>query len=384
MLPDETLLEDVLLTNRVANCLRNTEPAIKTVGDLRKADDAYLMRIPNFGRMGLLEVRLVTGQIIPGKKYQRVSDSSLKQQWVRAIYDGTCECSFEDWKSGKRSSAADHTNPAQAEPPHTELIPSPEQIAARKGKLTASRIAALMNGASEAVLRLYLEMIGEREEERLDHVWPVRLGEATEFLQCEWFEEKYGLPVIYRGQVRVHPLIPWAACTLDGWIEDGGADYPLECKHVGGREPLETVIARYQPQMQWTMMVTGTNELALSVIQGANEPIVEYIDRHDGYITEMITSDKQFMECVQARWPALALDPVPSPFYAKHTYDMTGNNLWGHGAAEWLATEASATRAKDAEKLIKSLVPEDAKVCFGNGIRVTRDRKRRMSLRKDG
>lgn len=260
---------------------------------------------------------------------------------------------------------------------------SPEQIAARKGKLTASRIAALMNGASEAVLRLYLEMIGEREEERLNHVWAVRLGEATEFLQCEWFEEKYGLSVIYRGEVRVHPQIPWAACTLDGWIEDGGVNYPLECKHVGGREPLEVVIARYQPQMQWTMMVTAANEIALSVIQGANEPIVEYIDRHDGYITEMITRGKQFMECVEARVPPVVLDPVPPPIDAKHTYDMTGNNLWGHGAAEWLATWPFASRCKDAEKLLKSLVPEDAKKIFGHGVRITRDRAGRLSLRED-
>ncbi len=97
---------------------------------------------------------------------------------------------------------------------------SPEQIAARKNKLTASRVAALVSGDREKIMRLYREMIGEEQEEDLSHIWAVRLGETTEQLSLDWFEQKNRLPVTRRGEVVVHPEHEWAACTLDGWIEE--------------------------------------------------------------------------------------------------------------------------------------------------------------------
>jgi hypothetical protein len=97
---------------------------------------------------------------------------------------------------------------------------SPAQIEARKGKLTASRVACLMTGDATEIMRLYLEMIGEERPENLSDVWPVQLGSATEQLNLDWFERKNRMPVTRRGEVVVHPDYPWAACTLDGWIDD--------------------------------------------------------------------------------------------------------------------------------------------------------------------
>jgi hypothetical protein len=96
------------------------------------------------------------------------------------------------------------------------------QQAARVGKLTGSRIACLMTGDAQKILQLYLEMIGEAEPEDLRHVWAVRLGEATEQLNLDWFQEKNRLLVTRRGEVVIHAN-GWAACTLDGWVEDTDA-----------------------------------------------------------------------------------------------------------------------------------------------------------------
>src|SRR5580765_5201944 len=157
-----------------------------------------------------------------------------------------------------------------------------EQIAARTGKLTGSRIACLMQGDAEKIMQLWLEMTDDPSfvPEDLSRVWPVRLGECTEQLQLDWYELK-NAAVTRRGEVVIHPRYPWAAATLDGWIDD--LDCPIECKHVGGREPLEVIIERYWPQMGWQMECTGAQQCALSVIMGANEPIVEFIPRDDGY-----------------------------------------------------------------------------------------------------
>ncbi len=254
-----------------------------------------------------------------------------------------------------------------------------EQLKAREGKLTASRVACLMTGDAPKIMQLYREMIGEGEPENLDHVWPVRLGSATEQLNLDWFEMKNG-PLSRRGDVVVHKKFDWGAATLDGWSDD--LDCPVECKHVGGREPLEVIIDRYQPQMQWQMEVTGAAQCALSVIMGANEPIVEFIERDADYAGEMVKRGLQFINCVRKRIIPVVLAPVPSPADATKIVDMTGNNTWASSALEWLSTRDAAALCKDAEKILKAAVPEDAKKCHGHGVQITRNRAGHLSLRE--
>lgn len=97
---------------------------------------------------------------------------------------------------------------------------SPDQIAARRFRLGGSDIACLMTGDAPKIMRLWQEKLGEVEPENLDHIWPVRLGSCTEQLNLDWFQEKNGLPVTRRGVIVIHPQYRWAACTLDGWVEE--------------------------------------------------------------------------------------------------------------------------------------------------------------------
>jgi predicted phage-related endonuclease len=253
------------------------------------------------------------------------------------------------------------------------------QIEARKGRLTGSRIACLMTADAPAILRLYREMIGEEREEDLSRIWPVQLGSATEQLNLDWYEMK-GNPLSRRGEVVIHPHHDWAAATLDAW--DDTLACPVEAKHCGGREPFEVVVDRYQPQLQWECEVTGATQCVFSVIMGANEPVVEYIDRHPGYAGEMVRRGQQFMHCVAARTPPVVLPAVPPPVDASKIYDFTGDNRWANSAATWLATKAYARECIEAEKYLKSIVPEDAKKVTGYGVQITRDRARRLSLRE--
>lgn len=96
------------------------------------------------------------------------------------------------------------------------------QLTAREGKLTASRVACLMTGDEAKILDLWREMVGDPAHvpEDLNGVWAVRLGELTEPLNLEWYERRTGKPVTRRGEVVVHPIVTWAACTLDGWVEE--------------------------------------------------------------------------------------------------------------------------------------------------------------------
>ena len=255
-----------------------------------------------------------------------------------------------------------------------------EQLQARKGKLTASRVAALMTGDVEKIMRLYKEMVGEEVEEDLSHVWPVRLGEATEQLNLDWLEGS-GVKLSRRGEVVVHPKYDWAAATIDAWCNE--LQCPVEAKHVGGREPLEVIIDRYQPQMQWQMEIAGARQCMITVIMGANPPIVETIERDDSYIAEMLKRGKQFMDCVAAKHPPVVLPAVPAPADASKVYDFSAINSWCSHAADWLDSKDAGKRADDASKILKGMTPADAKKVFGAGVRITRDRAGRLSLRED-
>lgn len=164
---------------------------------------------------------------------------------------------------------------------------SPDQIRQRDGKLTASRVASLMTGNESDLMYLWREMIGDPgyEPEDLSEVWPVQLGSFTESLNLDWFERKHG-PLSRRGDVVTHDN-GWAACTLDAWSDLHGC--PVETKHCGGREPIEVLVQRYQPQMHWQMIVTGANRCAFSVILGANEPLVDFYEKDEAYAAELMS-----------------------------------------------------------------------------------------------
>lgn len=257
---------------------------------------------------------------------------------------------------------------------------SPAQVEQRDGKLTASRVACLMTGNEADILDLWREMIGDPSHvpEDLSAVWPVQLGSWTEPLNLDWFERKHG-PISRRGEV-VIGAVDWMACTLDGWSDLHGC--PVECKHVGGREALSTIIERYQPQMQWQMLVTRTEQCLLSVIEGANEPVIETIPFDADYTNELSRRAHAFMEHVRNLTPPVALAPIAPPVKPEKTYDMTGNNAWGANAATWLSTRQAAKDCAAAEKELKSVVPADAVRCFGFGVEIKRDRANRLSLKE--
>lgn len=258
---------------------------------------------------------------------------------------------------------------------------TPEQIKLRDGKLTASRVGVLMSGSDKEVYDLWRELIGDPEyaPPNLSGIWPVALGSHTESLNLDWYERKRQHEVTRRGEVVVHPGHDWAAATLDGW--DAAEGVPIECKHVGGREPLSTVLARYMSQFHWAMIVTDTKHVYASIIEGANEPIVERITFNFGYGEELWRRAEVFMECVVNMTPPVALAAVEAPVQPIVTYDMTGNNQWCDLAVTWLDTKDAAKKAKSAEAEIKTMVPADAERAHGHGVEIKRDRAGRLSLR---
>lgn len=254
-----------------------------------------------------------------------------------------------------------------------------EQLKAREGKLTASRVACLMEGDEAKILNLWRELVGDPAfvPEDYTQVWPVRLGSATEDLHLEWIERKRG-KVSRRGDVALHKDHDWAAATLDGWLDSHQC--PVECKHVGGFEKLETVIQRYMPQCHWQMLVTGSPQCLFSVIEGAREPVSEFIVLDKQYGDELMARATTFMKYVRSLTPPVDLPEILAPVKAIKEYDYSTNNAFVSAAADWLTNKAAAKAFDDATVTIKDLCPRDAIKVHGGGVVVNRDRANRLKI----
>jgi predicted phage-related endonuclease len=238
-------------------------------------------------------------------------------------------------------------------------------------------------------LALYNEKVGLVQPEDLSNVFKVQLGILTEPLHKKFFELKSGLTVT-EDAFREHPVYGFMNGHLDGWIASKGTF--LECKHTSSFSNIREKARYYMAQLQHYMAIAQVDHCYFSCIFGNNEPEYCTVDRDESYIAELITTEQAFWWHVQNKVPPEDNDEakLKAEELAKavvidnmRSVDMSTTNSWGVLADQWLDTlEASKTNER-MSKEIKALVPDDAAEAFGNGIIVRRDRRNRLSLRKE-
>jgi len=253
----------------------------------------------------------------------------------------------------------------------------------RRGHFTGSECNILMAGDPYKVNDLWLMHTGDPRyvEADFSEVWPVQRGIATEELNLRWAAMRHG-PISRKGEVVVGVgSLDWTAATLDGWLDQRKC--PIEAKDVNGRSVLDEVISRYQPQLHWQMMVTKAKECAISVIIGGAEPVVEFVPYDRQYGRELWARAAAFWLCVRSRVPPVELPAAPTPpVNAIKEYDMANSAEWKAQAERWMQAYGAAQIAKEADKALKALVPADAKLCYGHGITIIRNRAGALSLRE--
>jgi predicted phage-related endonuclease len=259
---------------------------------------------------------------------------------------------------------------------------SPERIALRQDTLGSSDVGILMAGDEQAIHNLWLEKSGAPNyvREDISDRWPVILGACTETINLDRYEHNTGRAVTRRGEHVVHLDYTWATCTLDGY--DAALPAVVEAKHVGGFEKISVVVERYMAQLHWQMLLTGTKQAALSVIEGEREPIIELIDYDEPYGSELFNRAQQFWRCVLDLVPPVVLPPVAPPVVPDKIVDMTGNNSFANEAATWLATKEAAAENAAAGKALRAMVPDDALKCVGHGVCISRNRAGALSIRE--
>jgi putative phage-type endonuclease len=147
---------------------------------------------------------------------------------------------------------------------------SPEWFAARLGKVTASRISAVLASKPTATYENYLARLaaerftGKRDEEGDYQNTAMRIGvEREPAARSEyefWFDEHYGSkPMVVEVGFIQHPLMGMAGASPDGLVGEKGC-LEIKCPEMATHQ--KTLLgghpkAEYLYQMQFQMDCTG-------------------------------------------------------------------------------------------------------------------------------
>ena len=119
---------------------------------------------------------------------------------------------------------------------------------------------------------LWAEKTSRKEPEDLSNNLAVQLGTHTESFHINWFckENKVNSEHI-RKQVTYECIengVPYKG-TVDARIKDAIThEKLLECKHTNAFTNMKEQLARYMPQLQFYMQISGVKECYLSCIFG--------------------------------------------------------------------------------------------------------------------
>ena len=256
-----------------------------------------------------------------------------------------------------------------------------QALADRRLGIGGSDANVILGGDSERLRSLWLEKRGEAVSPDLSDLLPVMLGCWTEAFNRQWFEHVSGLEITRVGQVVSCDRYSWRRCSLDGFVKPDDAVW--EAKHTNAFASAEDVLARYMPQLQHNMAVTGATRAFLSVIFGNHKYEVIEVSADWLYQLDLLEAETDFWDCVMTgREPVAA--PVPTPPVPVGTREvcLEGSNAWAAAAADWLDNREAAKLHAAAAKTVKELIEVDVARAFGHGIEAKRSKSGAITIRE--
>jgi len=253
--------------------------------------------------------------------------------------------------------------------------------ATRRHFIGGSDARIIMNPDEAALIRLWREKRGEVEPENLEDNLVVQLGVATEALNRTWYERNTGRAVTDVQRRAAHPIHTWMRATLDGWIAETNAVF--ESKFMLPWSFSEEAAAeKHMAQLQHNMWVTNATTAVLSIITGGGKWVEMTIHADILYQHFLVTCERRFWRCVQTgEMPRpYGIEPPKPKVAGVRTVDMSSSNSWSQYARVFCATHAAFVEHEQAKSELKSLMPEDAKVAHGHGVRAKRAKSGAISL----
>jgi hypothetical protein len=242
--------------------------------------------------------------------------------------------------------------------------------------------APVIMGADEAaLLRLWREKRGEVEPDDLSGNLVVQLGVATEELNRRWYQVNSGQVLTDIQRRMWHPALRWMAATLDGRVEATGAVFEAKFMLPWAFSE-EAAAEKYMPQLQHNMWVVAARSAVLSVITGGGK-WVEIVTHADPLYQHLIvTAERKFWHCVESgEAPRLfGVEPPRPRIEAVRIVDMSASNSWSEFAGLFRSTRQAFLDHERAKAELKSLMPDDAKVAVGHGVRAKRSKSGAISF----
>ena len=171
------------------------------------------------------------------------------------------------------------------------------------------------------------------------------------------------------------------AATLDGVVQATGAVFEAKFMLPWSFSE-EAACEKYMPQLQHNMWVVGLRTSVLSVITGGGKWVEIGISADPLYQHLLITAEKKFWRCVQTGEPPhlFGVDPPRPRIEAVRIVDMSSSNSWAELASVFRRTRDANLEHENAKAELKKLMPEDAKVAIGYGLRAKRSKSGAISF----
>lgn len=265
------------------------------------------------------------------------------------------------------------------------LVNSDDWHQRRQQGIGGSDAVIIAHGDDDKLEKLWLEKTGQIDPENLDDIVCVQIGKWTEPLNRLFFERQLNTKVQeINAESRIHPLFPFIRANLDGMAFVNGVLCVLECKHLLGFQDFEEAAAKYYPQIQHNLLLTGCKTAYLSAFEGMTRYKYLKIASDPDYQNDLLSRETEFWECVTHK-----IKPTPSPMPEvipglddMRSVDMTGSNAWANAATDWLENQQAAKKFENAKKSLKDLVAPDVKLASGAGIQIKRAQNKSLRISK--
>ena len=275
-----------------------------------------------------------------------------------------------------------------------------EQIERRKLGIGGSDARIIANGTQEDWHALWMQKIGELEPKfNRQQRFLMSLGVATEPITLERLNEEVplmkpeltsdGIEKYKKSLECVDNEYKFLRCNLDARVLSTGQ--AVEVKYHTGNKSFSELAEYYAPQLQHNMMCSNSTSIVFAVTFGHYGTFKwELIKADYNWLAQYVEKAIKFWDLVEKRIPPFKnfnekemANPNQSML---KTIDMTktkSSNAWTEHAISWLVNKPYVEKFKNAETELKSLIPKQANIAIGNGIKIKRARNNRLTITED-
>ena len=243
---------------------------------------------------------------------------------------------------------------------------------------------------------LWAEKTSRKEPDDLSDNLAVQLGTYTESFHVNWFCNKINmLPMKQQSYELVENGVPYKG-TVDAIVvpnqeqftNSSGNTLPLdalqksilECKHTNAFTNMKEQLARYMPQLQFYMHVSGVKECYLSCIFGNSTWDYRKVSFDGDYVNHMNVAIKAFWTCVEddtaptdGAPPSANTDKIPIDDMVRR--DASSDNQFISIAHDFMETMNDAKSHEAYKKMLKELVAANEREVYSDVLTISRDKR---------